>query len=153
MTFKHWGLAGAVLVGALLSFSVAAEQNPDSNQNSNQGTVGKTVDSAVQSIKKGAQSASEAVREQYAKARTSIHNMGVSSRIYGRVHWDKALVGHKIDIDVQQDGVATLTGTVPNAVARAKAVELTKDTVGVTRVVDRLTVVATAPTTPTPAKP
>jgi osmotically-inducible protein OsmY len=153
MTFKHWGLASTVLAGALLSFSPAAEQNQNTKPNPNQGTVGKTVDSAVQSIKKGAQSASDAVREQYQKARTSIHNMGVSSRIYGRVHWDKALVGHKIDIDVQRDGVATLTGTVPNAAARAKAVELTKDTVGVTRVVDRLTVVTTAPTTPTPAKP
>jgi osmotically-inducible protein OsmY len=119
--------------------------------------VGDKVDGAVQSLKRGARDAGEAIREQYAKARTSIHNMGVSSRVYGRLHWDKALNTARIDVDVLQDGVATLTGSVADAAARAKAVELTGDTVGVTKVVDRLAIVPSSPVVPpagaVPARP
>jgi len=110
-----------------------------------------TIDSAVQSIKRGAQGAGEAIKDQYNKARTSIHNMGVSSRVYGRLHWDKALNGSKVDIDVKEDGVATLTGVVPDLKAKAKAVDLTRDTVGVTQVIDQLTI--TPPPTVTPTVP
>jgi hypothetical protein len=38
-------------------------------------------------------------------------------------------------------------GSVPDARARAKAVELTRDTVGVTQVIDQLTVLTTTTTT------
>ena len=47
----------------------------------------------------------------------------------------------------------TLTGTVLDARAKVKAVELTSDTVGVTEVVDRLTVQTTAETTPAAVTP
>lgn len=119
--------------------------------------VGEKVDGAVQSLKRGVSSASEAIRDQYEKARTSVHDMGVAARIYGRVHWDKTLTNAKIDVDVQKGGVAVLKGTVSDAVARAKAVELAQDTVGVARVVDQLsiqtTTSGTVPARVTPAKP
>lgn len=106
--------------------------------------VGEKVDEAVGSLKRGVSNAGEAIREQYERARTSVHNMGVAGRVYGRLHWDKALATSKVEIDVQKNGVATLTGSVADAAARVKAVELTRDTVGVTSVVDRLTIQTTA---------
>jgi len=109
-----------------------------------------TIDGAVQSIKRGAQGAGDAIKDQYYKARTSIQNMGISSRVYGRLHWDKALNGSKFDIDVKEDGIATLTGVVADLKAKTKAVELTRDTVGVTQVVDQLTI--TPPPTVSPAE-
>lgn len=138
-------LTGIVLGAALLVAWTGAAQVQDTQPKS---SVGGKVDSAVQSLKKGAHEASEAVRQQYEKARTSIHNMGVASRVYGRLHWDKALTDAKVDVDVRRDGVATLTGTVSDPVARAKAIELTRDTVGVSSVVDRLTIQTT--TSPSP---
>ena len=63
--------------------------------------------------------------------------MEVSARVYGRLHWDKALNGSKVDIEVTEGGHTTLTGVVADAKAKAKAVELTRDTVGVTQVVDQ----------------
>ncbi len=140
-------MLGLTLVVA--STGVAQDTPPKS-------TVGDKFDSAVQSLKKGAQEATETVRQQYERARGSIHNMGVASRVYGRLHWDKALAGSKVEVDVRKDGVAVLTGSVADPKARAKAVELTRDTVGVTQVMDQLTVqtsVTPAPVTGTVTKP
>jgi osmotically-inducible protein OsmY len=99
--------------------------------------VKEKLDSAARSIKRGAQSASDAVKEQYHRARESVHNLGEHGRVYARLHWDKHLQGAKIEITVK-GSVATLTGTVADAKAKAKALELTRDTVGITEVVDHL---------------
>ncbi|MHC5541669.1 BON domain-containing protein [Singulisphaera rosea] len=141
MIRKYGTIAGAVCGLAILA-GVSLAQEPKGTGSS----VGEKVDNAVQSLKKGARDAGDAVRDQYNKMRTSVHDMNVSARIYGRLHWDKALADAKIDIDVRKDGMTTLSGTVPDLKAKAKAVDLTRDTVGVSEVVDRLTV---APT-PTP---
>src|SRR6185436_17423427 len=47
-----------------------------------------------------------------------------------------ALKGSDISVDTNQHGVVTLTGTVPNEAARAKAIEIVKTTKGVHRVID-----------------
>jgi osmotically-inducible protein OsmY len=78
--------------------------------------------------------------------------MGVEARVYGRLHWDKALYDAKIDLEARKDGVLTLRGTVPDAAARAKAVALARETVGVTEVIDQLTLGTTTPPT-TPVEP
>jgi len=49
-----------------------------------------------------------------------------------------ALKGSDISVDTNQHGVVTLTGTVPNAVARARAIEITRTTKGVNRIVDEM---------------
>lgn len=142
MIRKYGPIAGAVCGLAILAGMCTAQEPKDKGS-----SVGDKVDSAVQSLKKGARDAGDAIREQYHKMRTSVHDMGVSARIYGRLHWDKALTDAKIDIDVRKDGMTTLTGTVADLKAKTKAVDLARDTVGVSEVVDRLTI---APT-PTPA--
>ena len=77
----------------------------------------------------------------------------MSARVYGRLHWDKALNGSKVDIEVTEGGHTTLTGVVADAKAKAKAVELTRDTVGVTQVVDQLTIDTPARQPPRPRSP
>jgi hyperosmotically inducible periplasmic protein len=106
-----------------------------------------SIDNAVRDLKKGVQDVSESVRERFARARTSVHNMGVEARVYGRLHWDKALNTASIEIEVRDGGVTTLRGVVPDAAARAKAVALAGDTVGVTQVLDQLAM----PSPPVPA--
>ena len=73
----------------------------------------------------------------------SVHGLGEHGRIYARFHWDKHLQQAKIEISVK-GGVATLTGTVPTAKAKAKAIELAEDTVGIDKVIAHLTVTAHA---------
>jgi osmotically-inducible protein OsmY len=67
--------------------------------------------------------------------------MGVAARVYGRLHWDKALNSSTLHVKVEE-GVATLSGSVPTAEAKAKAVTLAAETVGVSKVVDELTIPA-----------
>jgi osmotically-inducible protein OsmY len=49
-----------------------------------------------------------------------------------------ALKGSDISVDTNQNGVVTLTGTVPNAAARARAIEIARTTKGVHRIVDQM---------------
>jgi hypothetical protein len=111
-------------------------------------SVGEAVDSVVKGIKRGARTTAETVQEQYQRARASIHDMGVQARVYSRLHWDKDLGDAKIDLEFK-DGTATLRGTVKTSRARAKAIALARDTIGVDRVDDHLTI---EPATP-PAQP
>jgi hyperosmotically inducible periplasmic protein len=139
---------GHILAGVVPAIALAA--GISAAQQPSRPTAGERVDNAVQNIKQGAREVGQTIREQALKARTSIHDMGVTTRVYGRLHWDKALNSSKIDVSVREDGVATISGVVPDAKARAKAVELTADTVGVSQVVDQLSVgTAATPSTTT----
>jgi len=114
--------------------------------------AGEKIGEAARGLKRGVATASEKVREQFGKVRTKVNDMGLESRIYSRLHWDKSLNAASLELEVKGAGVAILRGTVPDAKARAKAVELTGDTVGVTEVVDQLTVLS-APAPPGAASP
>jgi len=107
-------------------------------------TIGETVDNVVQSLKRGARATTETVQEQYQRARASVHDMSVQARVYSRLHWDKALGDSKIDLEVK-DGVASLRGTVKSVLARVKAIDLARDTIGVDRVEDHLTIDSASP--------
>ncbi len=103
--------------------------------------AGEKLDEVGRKIKRGLNKAEEAVRESFHKTRESVHSMGVAARVYGRLHWDKALQSSTLNVKVEE-GVATLTGSGLTAEARTKAVNLAADTVGVNKVVDELTVFA-----------
>lgn len=146
MSLKVWSFA-IPFISFALAVSAARAQEPAPREKPAPPVgerVGEKVDSAVQSLKKGVSSAGDAIRDQYEKARAGVHNMSVAARVYGRLHWEKALANSKVEIDVQKGGVAVLTGTVGDAVARSKAVQLAQDTVGVTKVVDQLVVRTTS---------
>jgi hyperosmotically inducible periplasmic protein len=115
--------------------------------------AGEKLDNVGRKIKKGLEKAEDAVREGFHRTRESVHGMGVVARVYGRLHWDKALHTSPLTIRVE-DGALVLRGAVPNAAAKARAVDLAADTVGVTKVVDELTLPASeAETSRGPAKP
>ena len=63
---------------------------------------------------------------------------------YGRLHWDKALENATLDIDVRDGQVVVLKGKVDSAAAKQKAEQLTRDTIGVTSVVNELAVTTTS---------
>jgi hyperosmotically inducible periplasmic protein len=131
-------------LGLVLSAGLTAAQEPKSTTE----RLKETANSAVQSLKKGVASAEESLREQYHKARIAAQNLNVHARVYARLRWDKGLVGAKIETEVLEDGLTTLRGTVPDAKAKAKALLLASDTVGVTQVVDHLTIQPASETEP-----
>ncbi|GAC1450247.1 MAG: hypothetical protein NVSMB9_34550 [Isosphaeraceae bacterium] len=109
--------------------------------------IGGTLDRAAGAVRRGVRGTAETVRDQFARARTAVKAMNVQSRVYSRLHWDKSLNDADIVVDVTRDGLATLRGTVVDPIAKARAIELASDTVGVTRVLDELTLLSPAPGT------
>jgi hyperosmotically inducible protein len=163
MPRKSWAIVPAALGLALAVGTWAAAQEPKepkdlpptppAQQPKGTGeTIGEAVDSVLQGILRGARSTSETLQEQFQRARTTVHNMSAQARVYSRLHWDKALVDAKIDVEVRE-ATAVLRGTVRSLRERAKAAELARDTVGIDRVDDQLTIEPASPAeTPEPAE-
>jgi osmotically-inducible protein OsmY len=111
-----------------------AQQSKDSAQG-----IGGAVDDVVKGVKRGARATTDTVSEQFQKIKTSVHDMGVHARVYSRLHWDKNLHNCRIEIEVK-DATAILQGSVQSPQAKVRAEELARDTLGVDRVDDRLTI-------------
>ena len=117
--------------------------------------AGEKIDELGRAIKKGFVNAEEVVRDglhktggtvrdSFTKNRETIQRMGLLPRVYGRLHWDKAL--HSSTLFVKTEGgTVTLSGTIPDDAARDKAVALVQETVGVTHVIDQLNVLSPSP--------
>jgi hyperosmotically inducible protein len=114
--------------------------------------IKKGILNAEETVRDGLNKTGDTVREGFAKTRDSVQGMGILSRVYGRVHWDKAL--HSSSILVKAEGGSiTIRGMVPDEATKAKAIDLVKDTVGVTRVIDQLSVLpSSAAATSRPAQ-
>lgn len=122
-------LTGTAIVG--LSVTAPAEQGVAER-------AGDALDNAGRNIRRGFQNA-------FARSSASVHEQEVLARVYSRIHWDKMLVAATMEIEVREDGTAFLRGAVPSKPAKDRAVVLARDTVGVTQVVDELTVVPPPP--------
>lgn len=94
-----------------------------------------TADTVADASKKGARATKNAV----SKTGEVITDEWIVTRIRTNVANDEALTGSDIKVDVK-DNVVTLTGTVPTAAARTKALTVAKEVEGVKRVVNRLKV-------------
>jgi len=116
--------AGIVCVAAVVP-SHAREKSDE--------TIGDKINRGVSRI-------GEELRQGWAEVRKSVDKLSVEGRVYGRLHWDKELADATIDIQVHDDHMVVLTGSVDSQSAKNKAVQLAQDTVGVKQVVDELTV-------------
>ena len=111
--------------------------------------IRRSIADAEDTVREGLNKTGETVRDGFARTKESVQGMGLVPRVYGRLHWDKAL--HSSPLFVKADGgTVTIRGTVPDEAAKAKAISLVKDTFGVTRVVVQLAVTSpSVGTTPT----
>jgi len=99
-----------------------------------------TAESIGEKIDKGLDRLGTEIKQGWAEAKKNVENLSVEGRVYARLHWDKELAGAPIEIETHDQGVVVLKGSVPSPTAKAKAVRVTNDTMGVNRVVDELTV-------------
>lgn len=141
MSGRLSSLGTSALVVVLLAWTCAAQEPKTTGEQ-----LKDKANQAVKAIKKGVAGAEATIEQEYAKAKTAVRGMGIQARVYARLHWDKALHESRIEVHAQRDATVTLTGTVPSAEAKEKAVALAGETVGVTSVIDQLTVPATTPT-------
>jgi len=148
---------GSTIAGALVGMTLIAWAGPGRGQDVVQpvepGAAEKTggaLDGAGRRIRRGLEGAADGVQRGWDRTKGAVHNMSVESRVYGRLHWDKALTAAPIQLEMQAGGVAVLRGTVANPAAKARAEALTADTVGVSSVVSQLAVAPPATITITP---
>ncbi len=85
------------------------------------------------------------LRQGWASLQKTVDNLSVQGRVYSRLHWDKQLVDAHIEVAVAEGGVVSIRGVVNNPKTKAKATKLAQDTVGVEKVINRLTVADESP--------
>lgn len=102
--------------------------------------AGRSLDEVGRGIKRGMIELGEGFRTRFEGVRTDVQRMGIPTRVYSRIHWDKTLYNARIEVHAFRDGSVLLRGTVADVAARDRAVGLAKDTVDVTGVIDELTV-------------
>jgi osmotically-inducible protein OsmY len=101
-----------------------------------------------QRLDRGIEQLGDQLKEGWQSLRQTVDKMGVQGRVYARLKWDKHLEKSEIEVDVEGEGVVILKGVVPTEKAKSKAVALTEDTIGVTRVVTNLNVATVAAPNP-----
>ena len=74
-----------------------------------------------------------------AQAQDALSDGAVTAKIKSKMALDDTVKALSIDVDTDS-GVVTLSGTVNSQAEKAKAVQLAKETAGVTSVVDRLVI-------------
>jgi osmotically-inducible protein OsmY len=127
-------------VGAGVGLSVGFAQQPGVAER-----VGEKLDSVGRGLVRGAQELGEGVRKKFDVVRSDVSRMGIQPRVYARIHWDKTLTDARIEVHMLRDGVVLLRGVVPDAAAKARTIELARDTVDVTGVVDELETILPTP--------
>jgi len=68
----------------------------------------------------------------------AVSDSWITTKVKAQMVGVDQLKGSDISVDTDRDGVVTLTGSVPNEAARARAIEIARTTKGVHRVVDQL---------------
>jgi osmotically-inducible protein OsmY len=100
----------------------------------------KDSDSLGDKVERGVRKAEAKLRETWGDIKKSTRRMTIEGRVYARLYWDKALADAPYKIESKEEGVIVLKGSVPNAEARHRAVELSQSTIGVTQTIDELAV-------------
>ncbi len=104
-----------------------------------EGPVG-TFRGACRTIAKGVRYTIAHVHDCCSNDGTSVRSLGLGQQIETRLCQDKKVDAEQITVHVDEEGIATLKGLVPDSTHKEKAVALTRDTRGVVRVVDNLAV-------------
>ena len=136
----HYVLAAGIVAGCLLVTSGVRSQENSGERIG--GRIGGAIGEAIGTIREEAGELAGDVRKGFEQARAAVDRMSVEARLYARLHWDKTLHDASLEVDVDDEGTATIQGVVPSEAAKAKAGQLAQDTVNVQRVVNNLEVVA-----------
>jgi len=130
----RFSIAIAVVVFSALTADAQAPPQPQSKPGPAT-KIGEQIDRGLNQI-------GTELSQAWSEVRKSVEKMGVQGRVYGRLHWDKALEGANLEIGVREGNLVVLTGTVANAAAKLKAEQIARDTIGVNNVDNELSVAA-----------
>jgi osmotically-inducible protein OsmY len=94
-------------------------------------------DTVADEVRAAGEKAGAKAAEVAGQAQEALATGGVTAKIKAKMALDELVQARDIKVDFA-DGVVTLTGTVRSDAERARAVDLARETAGVSRVVDHL---------------
>lgn len=92
-------------------------------------------------LREGAANVKDAARETGAAVASTFDDVSITASVSSSLAKDPALSATRIDVDTK-NGVVTLQGPAPSAVAKSRAGDIAKAVQGVSRVDNRLSVAA-----------
>lgn len=136
-----------IIAVSALAFGLAACNKADDNQ-----TAGQKLDQAISNTEKAAEKAADNASNAAANATDAAKDAGsavagaadsasITAAVNAGLIKDSELSALKIDVDTK-DGAVTLTGEVPNQVAKDRASDIAKAVQGVISVTNNLTIKA-----------
>ena len=124
-------LLGAVCV--LVVCGVIGHERGVMGQDKDSDSIGDKIDRGVKKVE-------AKLRETWVDIQRATRRMTVEARVYARLYWDKSLADALLKIEVKDEGVIVLKGSVPTLDAKHRAFELAQSTVGVNQAIDELAV-------------
>jgi osmotically-inducible protein OsmY len=121
----------AVFAGAVLAISACTDR--DANEAKKNAAV------AVDATRAGAEKVAEKTKEVAVATGAAMTDGWITTKVKAKFADETMLNGSNISVDTA-DHVVTLSGGVPSATAKTRAVEIAGGTEGVTRVVNQLVV-------------
>lgn len=103
------------------------------------GATAKAVGVGADKTKEATKTAAEKTKEKTGTAGSATADAAITAAVKSKLLGDGKTPGLKLDVDTD-DGVVTLEGEVANASQRTEALRLARETKGVRRVVDKMTI-------------
>lgn len=140
----RWAIVGFVAGVFTWSFAGGGRQHRIEDAGKNPGTetegaVG-AIDGTLNRLSQGIQDTTSSVRGRISDVQNSAHNMNLSAKVKDRLSREKSIDDDRIEVEIKDGGTIVLKGQVPDANAKETAVNLARDTEGVLRVEDHLSV-------------
>jgi BON domain len=117
----------------------ATTTEPAARQDPAVGTRGDSVDTARERARAAGAEIGEKVAVGAQKAGETLENAGLTAKVKSKIALDDTLDGSRIQVTTDDTRV-TLKGTVINEAQHRRALDLARETEGVARVVDQLSV-------------
>ena len=101
--------------------------------------TGSAVEQAAQATKDAAITGAQKTKDVVAATPGKIDETWLTAKIAGKINADDALEDVDVDIEVKKN-VVTITGDVPSVAVRERVLRIARETEGVARVIDSMTV-------------
>ncbi len=134
------GTKGSVAAGDVKDAAkVAVDKTGDALEKTGS-AVGQAAEATKDAVVAGAKKTKDAV----VAVPVKIDETWITAKIAGKINADDALEDVDVDVKVKKN-VVTITGDVPSAALRDRVLKIARETEGVAKVVDKMTVPPVAP--------
>lgn len=138
-TGQREGTRGSVLAGDVKDGTRVAAEKTEAAAEKTGSAVARAAGATKDAVVAGAKKTADVVTNDVP---AKVDETWITSKIAGKINADDALEHVDVDVKVKKN-VVTITGDVPSTELRARVLRIARETEGVSRVIDRMSVRAT----------